>query len=259
MLLDNNKKVQEAGCSAFATLEEEAGAELNPYLEPILRNLVFAFTKYQQKNLLILYDAIGTLADSVADALNNPALTEVLMPPLIEKWQKLEDDNEDLIPLLEVSLHDNAFARLKVAAVHVFCCHCGWSRLFCLRRTCLRTLCTNRPYNFDSLQHAPGQPDCLRCTRQDFPCGRSRPAQRAHARSQQCYSATLRGIERSGVLALAVLHTGLCHVSATSAKTDHRFSIRSLLSDNQPMRFSVTAPSRSSHCSNPAYRPSCRI
>ena len=43
MVLDNNKRVQEAGCSAFATLEEDAGPELIPYLEPVLKNLVFAF------------------------------------------------------------------------------------------------------------------------------------------------------------------------------------------------------------------------
>ena len=36
MVLDNNKRVQEAGCSAFATLEEDAGPELVPYLEPVL-------------------------------------------------------------------------------------------------------------------------------------------------------------------------------------------------------------------------------
>ncbi len=47
-VLDSNKRVQEAGCSAFATLEEDAGPELAPYLEPVLRNLVFAFDKYQQ-------------------------------------------------------------------------------------------------------------------------------------------------------------------------------------------------------------------
>lgn len=104
MLLDNNKKVQEAGCSAFAVLEEEAGPELEPFLQPILQNLVFAFAKYQKKNLLILYDAIGTLADAVGDSLNSPNLIDVLMPPLIAKWQKLADDSPDLIPLLEVSL-----------------------------------------------------------------------------------------------------------------------------------------------------------
>ena len=105
MVLDGNKRVQEAGCSAFATLEEEAGAELVPFLEPILRNLTFAFNKYQQKNLLILYDALGTLADSVGSALGAPLYLEILMPPLIERWLKLGDSDPDLVPLLEVSLH----------------------------------------------------------------------------------------------------------------------------------------------------------
>jgi transportin-1 len=114
MVLDNNKRVQEAGCSAFATLEEEAGSLLQPYLEPIIRNLVYAFSKYQQKNLLILYDAIGTLADSVAEGLNNPALIGILMPPLIEKWTRLDDSDEDIIPLLEVSLR-SAFLNPSVA------------------------------------------------------------------------------------------------------------------------------------------------
>lgn len=58
--------------SSFATLEEEACTELVPYLSFILDTLVFAFGKYQHKNLLILYDAIGTLADSVGHHLNQP-------------------------------------------------------------------------------------------------------------------------------------------------------------------------------------------
>ena len=53
-ILDSNKRVQEAACSAFATLEEEACTELVPYLGFILETLVFAFNKYQHKNLLIL-------------------------------------------------------------------------------------------------------------------------------------------------------------------------------------------------------------
>ncbi|ORY34979.1 putative importin beta-2 subunit [Naematelia encephala] len=101
MVLDHNKRVQEAGCSAFATLEEEAGSELVPFLEPILRNLTFAFNKYQQKNLLILYDALGTLADSVGSALGQPLYLDILMPPLIDRWQKLLDNDPDLVPLLE--------------------------------------------------------------------------------------------------------------------------------------------------------------
>lgn len=104
MVLDSNKRVQEAGCSAFATLEEEAGAILEPYLEPVLRGLVTAFGKYQQKNLLILYDAIGTLADSVGSALARPEYLQILMPSLIDKWVSLPDENTDLVPLLEVSI-----------------------------------------------------------------------------------------------------------------------------------------------------------
>lgn len=100
-ILDANKRVQEAACSAFATLEEEACTELVPYLEFILKTLVFAFSKYQHKNLLILYDAVGTLADSVGHHLNKVEYIDILMPPLIQKWNMLKDDDKDLFPLLE--------------------------------------------------------------------------------------------------------------------------------------------------------------
>uniref|UniRef100_A0A6I8REM4 Transportin-1 n=1 Tax=Xenopus tropicalis TaxID=8364 RepID=A0A6I8REM4_XENTR len=100
-ILDSNKRVQEAACSAFATLEEEACTELVPYLAYILDTLVFAFSKYQHKNLLILYDAIGTLADSVGHHLNKPEYIQMLMPPLIQKWNVLKDEDKDLFPLLE--------------------------------------------------------------------------------------------------------------------------------------------------------------
>ncbi|XP_072023725.1 transportin-1-like isoform X2 [Amphiura filiformis] len=100
-ILDSNKRVQEAACSAFATLEEEACTELVPYLGFILQTLVYAFKKYQHKNLLILYDAIGTLADSVGHHLNKPEFINMLMPPLIEKWNTLKDEDKDLFPLLE--------------------------------------------------------------------------------------------------------------------------------------------------------------
>lgn len=95
--------MQEAACSAFATLEEEACTELVPYLGHILQTLVAAFSRYQHKNLLILYDAIGTLADSVGHHLNKQEYINLLMPPLITKWNVLKDEDKDLFPLLEVS------------------------------------------------------------------------------------------------------------------------------------------------------------
>ncbi|KAK7280593.1 hypothetical protein RJT34_25658 [Clitoria ternatea] len=100
-ILDDNKRVQEAACSAFATLEEEAAEELAPRLETILKHLMTAFGKYQRRNLRIVYDAIGTLAEAVGGELNQPVYLDILMPPLIEKWQQLSNSDKDLFPLLE--------------------------------------------------------------------------------------------------------------------------------------------------------------
>ncbi|XP_021900183.1 transportin-1-like [Carica papaya] len=87
--------------SAFATFEEEAAEELAPHLEIILQHLMCAFGKYQRRNLRIVYDAIGTLADAVGGELNQATYLEILMPPLIAKWQQLSNSDKDLFPLLE--------------------------------------------------------------------------------------------------------------------------------------------------------------
>lgn len=162
MCLDNNKRVQEAGCSAFATLEEEAGEELKPFLGSILGNLVFAFSKYQQKNLLILYDALGTLADAVGPALNDPAYLEILLPPLINRWERLQDSDPDLIPLLEVCDDYSVvvFQLTLFALVHVVCRHCDRTRLCCVRKTGIRSLHSNRASatrGLPELRRGPGE------------------------------------------------------------------------------------------------------
>ena len=132
MILDPNKRVQEAGCSAFATLEEEAGTALEPYMQPILQSLVAAFHKYQQRNLLILYDAIGTLADSVGPALSKEEHLQVLIPPLMQKWLSLSNDDIALVPLLEVSsllpLENDLIIGRLIATFTVFVvgCHRSW-------------------------------------------------------------------------------------------------------------------------------------
>ncbi|KAI9498718.1 armadillo-type protein [Zychaea mexicana] len=100
-ILDNNKRVQEAACSSFSLLEEEATTELVPYMQPILVTLSTAFEKYQHRNLLLLYDTVGTLADVAGSALNTPQYIDVIMPPLIKKWQEIPDESTDLFPLLE--------------------------------------------------------------------------------------------------------------------------------------------------------------
>ncbi|XP_028113616.1 transportin-1-like isoform X7 [Camellia sinensis] len=80
---------------------QEAAEELAPRLEIILQHLMCAFGKYQRRNLQIVYDAIGTLADAVGGELNQPKYIDVMMPPLIAKWQQLSNSDKDLFPLLE--------------------------------------------------------------------------------------------------------------------------------------------------------------
>lgn len=99
--LDKNKKVQESACSALATLTEQAGEELAPYLEVILTQLSQCFRKFRAKNLCNLYDSVQTLMDRVGPAVADPNLARIIMPPLMEKWNLIKDDDRDLWPLFE--------------------------------------------------------------------------------------------------------------------------------------------------------------
>ncbi|KAG0646964.1 Importin subunit beta-2 [Hyphodiscus hymeniophilus] len=110
-MLDRNKRVQEAAASAFAHLEEKAGAGLTPYCEPIIRQFVQCFERYKDRNMFILYDCVQTLAEHVGHGLAQPQLIELLMPALIHRWNKVSDQSRELFPLLEcLSYVANALA-----------------------------------------------------------------------------------------------------------------------------------------------------
>ncbi|KAI1334778.1 armadillo-type protein [Xylariaceae sp. FL0016] len=100
-MLDRNKKVQEAGASAFANLEEKAGKKLEPYALPIIQQYVQCFNKYKDRNMYILYDCVQTLAEHIGPVLARPELANTLMPALIDRWNKVTDDSRELFPLLE--------------------------------------------------------------------------------------------------------------------------------------------------------------
>ncbi|KKK13918.1 hypothetical protein P175DRAFT_0521964 [Aspergillus ochraceoroseus IBT 24754] len=100
-MLDGNKKVQEAAASAFASLEEKSDANLIPYCEPILRQFVLCFGKYKDRNMYILYDCVQTLAECVMSELSKPNLVDILMPALIDRYNKVSDQSRELFPLLE--------------------------------------------------------------------------------------------------------------------------------------------------------------
>lgn len=99
-MLDRNKKVQEAGASSFASLEEKAGDKLKPYVKPILQQFTRCFQMYKDKNMYILYDCLQTLADSVGSEMATPEMVNLLMPVLIARWQKISDDSREMFPLL---------------------------------------------------------------------------------------------------------------------------------------------------------------
>ena len=100
-MLDRNKRVQEAAASAFAHLEEKAGAGLTLYCEPIIRQFVQCFERYKDRNMFILYDCVQTLAEHVGHGLAQPQLIDLLMPALIHRWNKVSDQSRELFPLLE--------------------------------------------------------------------------------------------------------------------------------------------------------------
>ncbi|KAK6434092.1 hypothetical protein LTR95_009724 [Oleoguttula sp. CCFEE 5521] len=100
-MLDKNKKVQESAASAFATLEEAANIELMPYCAVIVQQFVRCFDQYKDKNMFILYDCVQTLAEHAGPALAQPELVKLLMPALITRWSKVQDQSREMFPLLE--------------------------------------------------------------------------------------------------------------------------------------------------------------
>lgn len=100
-MLDNNKRVQEAAASAFANLEEKANTVLIKYSPIIVRQFVQCFAKYKDRNMFILYDCVQTLAEHVGSALAKEELVNLLMPALIQRWNKVSDQSREMFPLLE--------------------------------------------------------------------------------------------------------------------------------------------------------------
>ncbi|KAK3651122.1 hypothetical protein LTR56_005886 [Elasticomyces elasticus] len=100
-MLDNNKKVQESAASAFATLEEQANTELMPYSAAIVQQFVRCFGRYKDRNMYILYDCVQTLAEYAGPELAKPELVDMLMPALITRWEKVQDQSREMFPLLE--------------------------------------------------------------------------------------------------------------------------------------------------------------
>lgn len=100
-MLDGNKRVQEAAASAFANLEEKAASRLLPYTGPIIRQFIQCFERYKDRNMFILYECVQTLAEHIGPGLAGDDVITLLMPALIQRWNKVSDQSRELFPLLE--------------------------------------------------------------------------------------------------------------------------------------------------------------
>ena len=99
---DPNPRVQEAACSALATLVESLSpAGVAPRLRPLVDALAAAATVYGRGAARMLYDAAATLADAAGAALGAPPLPDLLLPPLLARWDALPDGDREVLPLLE--------------------------------------------------------------------------------------------------------------------------------------------------------------
>ncbi|OBA24395.1 ARM repeat-containing protein [Metschnikowia bicuspidata var. bicuspidata NRRL YB-4993] len=104
LTLDPKKLVQHAACSSLSLFVEAADVSLiQYYVGPLLEHFAKCFLKYQRKNLIILYDSVSTFVERIGPAVFGltPEHANVLLPPLLQNWQLLDDDDTDLWPLLE--------------------------------------------------------------------------------------------------------------------------------------------------------------
>ncbi|KAJ1612410.1 importin beta like ARM repeat alpha superhelix [Cryptosporidium canis] len=102
-MLDPNKRVEEAACSATATFIEDSAQSLSliPFLDDIIGTISRALTVYQFRNLLILCDTISTLCFSTGPDVFNQAFENNLVPLLITKWKSFPIDHPCLVASMD--------------------------------------------------------------------------------------------------------------------------------------------------------------
>jgi len=124
-ILDRNRKVQIAACSALGEIVEKTGDLMVPYLEPVFLTLTKALEKYQTRALIILFDTIGSMADSIGPATGEGNLPRMYIPPLLLIWNnkaKVNPFDRMLLPLMEslASIAKNIAMNFQPWSLEVF-------------------------------------------------------------------------------------------------------------------------------------------
>ncbi|SCU82982.1 LANO_0B08020g1_1 [Lachancea nothofagi CBS 11611] len=125
VLMDKKKMVQEAAISSVAVFIENCDAELVEALlySELLAKFHQCFQLYKKKNLIILYDAVGRLAEKCE--FDELAMNSIL-PHLIDKWGLLSDSDKELWPLLECLSYVAASLGEKFAPMAPEVYHRAW-------------------------------------------------------------------------------------------------------------------------------------
>lgn len=102
-LHDHCKYGQYSIISALSTFLEAAGPYVaeDGFVPAVLEAVCGCFGYYQAGNELLLFDCVAVLAEGTGPALATPHALELLMPPLVERWNGMENDDTRLFPLFE--------------------------------------------------------------------------------------------------------------------------------------------------------------
>lgn len=100
-VLDSNKRVQEAACSSLASFVEDSGNALLKHFHLIIEVLVKAFGFYQARNLMILYDAVGTSAQMFGETLSTSQIGSYLIQQIIHCLKTTETHTPQFLALME--------------------------------------------------------------------------------------------------------------------------------------------------------------
>lgn len=108
--------------SALSTFEEAAGSRLLPYIPELVETFQQCFSLYQQKNLILLLDTIGTLAAAIEEDFGHDTVLTALLPPIIEYWNSLNNDDRRLMPVIECFglIARSITTKFRDCAPHVF-------------------------------------------------------------------------------------------------------------------------------------------
>lgn len=99
---DRLKAVQEAACLALSAFIEEAeGDQVGRYCDDIMSQFLWCLASYPRRNMVVLYDCIQTFVEKMGERLQSAECVNMLLPPLLQKWQALDDNDTALWPLLE--------------------------------------------------------------------------------------------------------------------------------------------------------------